>query len=357
MKLIIAGGGTGGHLFPGIAIAEEFLGMNPANEVLFVGTSHGIEARLLPKLGYPLELISASGMKGMGSLKKLIGAGRMLYGYSQSRKILKKFQPDLVLGVGGYASAPLVLAARGMGIKRFIHEQNAMPGLANKLLGRFVDRVFISMKESQEYFPKDSTLLTGNPIRKEILWGFQERVRTTDDSFSLLVFGGSAGAHRINTTLLEALPFLSGVKERLRITHQTGEKDLVPVREAYRNLGFPAQVTSFIDNMSAAYGAADLVVCRAGATTIAEVTACGKGCIFIPFPYATDDHQRKNAESLVNRGAGFMILEEDLTGETLAREILELMAHPEKLADVEKSARGLAQLDAAQAIVGAMLEK
>jgi UDP-N-acetylglucosamine--N-acetylmuramyl-(pentapeptide) pyrophosphoryl-undecaprenol N-acetylglucosamine transferase len=357
MRLIIAGGGTGGHLFPGIAVAEEFLALNPANEVLFVGTSHGIEARLLPKLGYPLALISASGMMGMGTGKKFLSAGRLLYGYAQSRKILKDFRPDLVLGVGGYASAPLVLAARGMGIRRFIHEQNAAPGLTNKILGRFVDGVFISMQESAAFFPKEITQMTGNPIRKEILWGFQERVRSVGDAFSVLVFGGSAGAHRINTALIEALPFLEGMKGRLRITHQTGEKDLAQVRDGYRARGFQAVVTDFIENMSAAYGAADLVICRAGATTIAEVTACGKGCIFIPFPYAADDHQRKNAESLLARDAGFMILEEDLNGETLAREILELMEHPERLSEVEKNARSLAQLDAAQAIVSAMTEK
>ena len=357
MRLIIAGGGTGGHLFPGIAVAEEFLARSPENEVLFVGTSHGIEARLLPKLGYPLALISASGMKGLGTVKKLLSAGRLLYGYAQSRKILKEFRPDLVLGVGGYASAPIVLAARGMGIRRFIHEQNAAPGLTNKILGRFVDRIFISMPESASFFRKEITLMTGNPIRKEILWGFQERVRSAGDAFSVLVFGGSAGAHRVNTALLEALPHLESVKQRLRITHQTGEKDLERVAEGYRSHGFQAQVKVFIENMSAAYGAADLVICRAGATTIAEVTACGKGCIFIPFPYAADDHQRKNAESLITRGAGFMILEEDLSGEVLAGEILSLMEHPERLAEVERNARSMAQLDAAQAIVGAMTQK
>ena len=357
MKLIIAGGGTGGHLFPGIAIAEEFLARGAENEVLFVGTSHGIEARLLPKLGYPLALISASGMKGLSNTKKILSAGRLLYGYSQSRKILKEFRPDLVLGVGGYASAPMVLAARGMGIRRFIHEQNASPGLTNKMLGRFVDGIFISMEESASFFPKKITQMTGNPIRKEILWGFQERVRSIGDAFSVLVFGGSAGAQRVNTALLEALPHLESVRPRLRITHQTGEKDVARVRDGYRAEGFQAQVTSFIDNMSAAYGAADLVICRAGATTIAEVTACGKGCIFIPYPYAADDHQRKNAESLVKRGAGVMILEEDLTGEHLAGQILDLMEQPRILADMEKNARDLAQLDAAQAIVAAMVAK
>jgi UDP-N-acetylglucosamine--N-acetylmuramyl-(pentapeptide) pyrophosphoryl-undecaprenol N-acetylglucosamine transferase len=357
MRLIVAGGGTGGHLFPGIAVAEEFLARAPENEVLFVGTSRGIEARLLPKLGYRLELVSSSGMKGMGTTRKLVSAGKLLYGYAQSRKILKEFKPDLVLGVGGYASAPLVLAARGMGIKTFIHEQNAIPGITNKFLGRLVNGIFISMPESAEQFPDNSTLMTGNPIRKEILWSFHERTSTPDDGFSLLVFGGSAGAHRINTAMIEALPHLSSVKDRLRITHQTGEKDIQEVREGYQKHAFQAKVTAFIDDMSAAYGASDLVVCRAGATTIAEVTACGKACIFIPFPYAADDHQRKNAESLLNREAGLMIVEEDLSGEKLAAEILSLMQDPERLARVEKNARSLAQLDAAQAIVAAMMEK
>jgi UDP-N-acetylglucosamine--N-acetylmuramyl-(pentapeptide) pyrophosphoryl-undecaprenol N-acetylglucosamine transferase len=357
VRLIIAGGGTGGHLFPGIAVAEEFLARGAGNEVLFVGTSHGIEARMLPKLGYPLALISASGMKGLGTSKKIMSAGRLLYGYAQSRKILKDFRPDLVLGVGGYASAPLVLAATGMGIRRFIHEQNATPGLANKILGRLVDGIFISMPEAESFFPKKITQMTGNPIRREILWGFQERVRSVGDTFSLLVFGGSAGAQRINSALLEALPFLESVRHRLRITHQTGDKDQERVRAGYRSLGFQAQVLGFIDNMSAAYGAADLVICRAGATTIAEVTACGKGCIFIPYPHAADDHQRKNAESLLKRDAGFMILEEDLSGEALAAEILSLMEHPERLAEAERNARSLAQLDAAQAIVAAMVQK
>ncbi|HJV34774.1 undecaprenyldiphospho-muramoylpentapeptide beta-N-acetylglucosaminyltransferase [Geomonas sp.] len=357
MRLIVAGGGTGGHLFPGIAVAEEFLARAPENEVLFVGTSRGIEARLLPKLGYRLELVSSSGMKGLGTARKLMSAGKLLYGYAQSRKILKEFKPDLVLGVGGYASAPLVLAARGMGIKTFIHEQNAIPGITNKFLGRLVEGIFISMPESAELFPENSTLMTGNPIRKEILWSFHERIPTVGDGFSLLVFGGSAGAHRINTAMIEALPFLESVKDRLRITHQTGEKDIQEVREGYQQHGFQAKVTAFIDDMSAAYGASDLVVCRAGATTIAEVTACGKACIFIPFPYAADDHQRKNAESLLHREAGLMIVEEDLTGEKLAAEILGLMQDPDRLARVEKNARSLAQLDAAQAIVAAMMEK
>jgi len=357
MRLIIAGGGTGGHLFPGIAVAQEFLARGTGNEVLFVGTERGIEARMLPKLGYRLETISASGVKGFGTGRKIMGALRMLYGYAQSRKILKEFKPDLVLGVGGYASAPLVLAARGLGIRRFIHEQNATPGLANKVLGRIADGIFISMPESAAFFPESRTQMTGNPIRHEILWSFQERTERKGDVFRLLVFGGSAGAHRINTTLIESLPHLAKFAGKLKIVHQTGEKDLDQIVRGYRAAGFDAEVVPFIDDMAKAYADADLVICRAGATTIAEVTACGKACVFIPFPFATDDHQRKNAESLLKRDAGFMILEEDLTGESLAGEIVTLMNEPEKLDEVEKNARSLAQLDAAQAIVAAMVRK
>ncbi|MBJ6726668.1 undecaprenyldiphospho-muramoylpentapeptide beta-N-acetylglucosaminyltransferase [Geomesophilobacter sediminis] len=356
MKMIIAGGGTGGHLFPGIAVADEFLATNSENKVLFVGTERGIEARLLPKLGYELGVITGAGIKGRGTWGQFKSAMLLLNGYAQSRKILKEFQPDIVLGVGGYASAPLLLAARGMGIKKiFIHEQNAIPGLANKILSRFSQRIFISMAESAALFPEGRTLLTGNPIRKEILWRFQERQRKVGDEFRILVFGGSAGAHRINLTMLEALPHLAAVRDRLVITHQTGEKDCEEIRAGYQAQGVKANVAPFIEDMAAAYGAADLVICRAGATTIAEVTACGKGCIFIPYPYAADDHQRKNAEALVNKKAGFMILEEELNGEVLAGEILRLKANPEALAEVERNARSLAHLDAAQVIVTEMV--
>ncbi|UFS71633.1 undecaprenyldiphospho-muramoylpentapeptide beta-N-acetylglucosaminyltransferase [Geomonas sp. RF6] len=354
MRLIVAGGGTGGHLFPGIAVAEEFLA-TPGNEVLFVGTSRGIEARMVPRLGYRLALISASGVKGLGAVAKVKSGGRLLFGCLQAQKILRKFRPDLVLGVGGYASAPVLLAARALGIPTYVHEQNAIPGLTNRLLGRFARRVFISMEQAATFFPPDSTVLTGNPIRKEILWGFQGQDEESASTFRVLVFGGSAGAHSVNLALVAALPHLLSVKERLVITHQTGEKDLEEVRAGYRANGFDAEVKPFIDDMSAAYGAADLIICRAGATTIAEITACGKACIFVPFPYAADDHQRKNAESLVEKGAGFMILDKELTGERVAREITALMEKPELLEETRQNAKKLAHLDAAQVIVTRMV--
>jgi UDP-N-acetylglucosamine--N-acetylmuramyl-(pentapeptide) pyrophosphoryl-undecaprenol N-acetylglucosamine transferase len=358
MRLVIAGGGTGGHLFPGIAVAEEFLARDNANEVLFIGTERGIEARLLPKLGYRLECISASGLKGQSNLAKLKSAALLLYGYSQSRKILKEFRPDVVLGVGGYASAPVVLSAKGLQIRRFIHEQNAIPGLTNKVLARLADRVFISIEEALKFFPEDKTILTGNPLRKEILRNAQQgHVQQKGDALRLLVFGGSAGAHRVNTAMIEALPHLEGVKGNLIITHQTGEKDHGEVKAAYLTAGFQAEVMPFIDNMAAAYAAADLIVCRAGATTLAEVAVGGKACIFIPYPYAADDHQRRNAEALLKKEAGFMILERELTGEILAKQIVGLMQDPELVEKTAANIRQFGQFDAARVIVDEMIGK
>jgi len=368
MRLVIAGGGTGGHLFPGIAVAEEFLGRDPANEVLFVGTERGVEARVLPKLGYRLEMIAAAGVRGKSVLGQIKGLAGFLYGYSQSRHILKEFKPDLVIGVGGYASAPLVLAARGMLIPRFVHEQNAIPGMTNKLLSRIAEKAFISLEESRKFFPKDSTLLTGNPLRRQILdevaanppsvpsltKGGSESGERGD--LHLLVFGGSLGAHSINMTMAAAAPLLGKLGTAITVTHQTGEKDFEEVVAAYREAGVRANVVKFIDGMAAEYRAADLVICRAGATTIAEVTACGKACIFIPFPHAVDDHQRKNAEALLKCSAGFMLLERELTPESLVTLMAELIDAPQLLRETGEKARGVARLDAAKTIVDEMLK-
>ena len=359
MRLVIAGGGTGGHLFPGIAVAEEFLSRDSGNEVLFVGTGRGIEARVLPRLGFRLEFIEAAGIRGKGGLSQLKGMAMLLYGYAQSRKILKEFQPDRVLGVGGYASGPVVLAARGMRIRRYIHEQNAIPGMTNKVLARFVEEIFISLDESQKYFPKGKTLVTGNPVRREILTaaGMARNKGPEPDGFHLLVFGGSAGAHSVNQAVMGALPYLRDYRDKLLVTHQTGENDLAEVRQAYDNEGFQAEVIPFIDDMAGAYLGASLVVCRAGATTIAEVTACGKACIFIPYPHAVDDHQRRNAEALLKKGAGFMLLERELSGESLAKMIIALIEAPDRIARAEESARSLARLDASKVIVDEMLKR
>jgi UDP-N-acetylglucosamine--N-acetylmuramyl-(pentapeptide) pyrophosphoryl-undecaprenol N-acetylglucosamine transferase len=359
MKLIIAGGGTGGHLFPGIAVAEEFLSRDPANQVLFVGSERGIEARAIPRLGYQLELISAAGIRGKGSLAKLKGAAMMLYGYAQSRKVLQQFKPDLVLGVGGYASLPMVLAARGMEIPRYIHEQNALPGMSNKVLSRVANKVFISLEESAKFFPKDCTLLTGNPLRKQILEMLTKDMpdQQQSETFNLFIFGGSQGAHALNVALPQTVAQLDqNQRALLKITHQTGEADLQQVRAAYQANGIEADVRPFIDNMATEYHRADLIICRAGATTIAEVTALGKACLFIPFPHATDDHQRKNAEALLKKGACEMLVEQEIGGKGLSNALARLMDNRDALKLIGENAAGLARLDAAKVIVDQMLE-
>lgn len=359
MRLLIAGGGTGGHLFPGMAVAEEFLSRDQSYEVLFVGTGHGIEARAVPAAGYRIELITAAGIRGKGLFSQLKGATMMLYGYAQSRNILKSFKPDMVLGVGGYASLPMVLAAKGMQIPRYIHEQNAIPGMTNKLLARFANQVFITLEESAKFFPKEKTLLTGNPLRRQILnMVAADRCETSSSApkpfFRLFVFGGSQGAHAINTAMVAALPHMEDLSGRLEICHQTGENDCAEIRAAYLKSEITSAVQPFISDMAAEYHKADLIICRAGATTIAEVTACGKACLFIPFPHAVDDHQRRNAEALLKKQACFMLLERELSGERLATMIRELMNNTETLRQTGEAAFGLARLDAARIIVDEM---
>ena len=369
MRLLIAGGGTGGHLFPGMAVAEEFLARDPSNQVLFVGTDHGIEARAVPAAGYRIELITAAGIRGKGLFSQLKGAAMMLYGYALSRKILKTFQPDMVLGVGGYASLPMVLAAKGMQTPCYIHEQNAIPGMTNKLLARFADRVFITLEESARFFPKEKTLLTGNPLRRQILnlaatqnspsihpLPEGESEQSEQGRFRLFVFGGSQGAHAINTAMIAALPHLADLSDRLEICHQTGEKDCTGVRASYEKGSIPSTVQPFISDMAVEYHKADLIICRAGATTIAEVTACGKACLFIPFPHAVDDHQRRNAEALLKKQACFMLLERELSGERMAAMIRELISDPETLRRTGEAAFSLARLDAAKIIVDEMIK-
>jgi UDP-N-acetylglucosamine--N-acetylmuramyl-(pentapeptide) pyrophosphoryl-undecaprenol N-acetylglucosamine transferase len=259
-------------------------------------------------------------------------------------------------------------------IPRFIHEQNAIPGQTNRLLARFADRVFITLEESSRYFPKESTLLTGNPLRKQILEmvektnpprppfikggeqlpPFQGEGRGGDGVFHLFIFGGSQGAHAINMAMLDALPLLKQSQTRLEIVHQTGENDHAEVTAAYRAAGVEAHVTPFISDMAAEYAQADLIICRAGATTIAEVTACGKTCLFIPFPHAVDDHQRRNAEALLKKDACFMMLERELTGETLAETISTLAKDPDLVRRTGELAFSLARMDAARIIVDEM---
>ena len=343
--MIIAGGGTGGHLFPGIAIAEEFLRRDPANRVLFIGTDRGLEKKILEGLGFPLRTIKVEGLKGRSPVRIPASLFKIPGGLFASFRILRTFKPAVVVGVGGYASGPAVLAARLMGIRTAIAEQNAFPGLTNRILGRFADRIFVTFAASASWFPASRTRITGNPIRTAFL--AERPQREKDDSrFTLLIFGGSQGSHAINRIVMDALDNLGELKERIRFMHQTGEKDREAVEEGYRKRGVSAEVTPFILDMATAYREADLLLCRAGATSIAEITAGGKAAILIPFPFAVNDHQTRNAELLVRAGAAEMIPEKELDGPRLAAVIQKM----------EKASASLGNIRAAAAIVGACLE-
>ena len=354
-KLLIAGGGTGGHIFPAIALAEEFLKRAEGNQVLFVGTERGLESKILPSRGYRLETINVSGLKGKGFWNGLAALKRIPGSMAQSRSIIKEFEPNVVLGVGGYASGPTVFAAQFMGVPTAITEQNASPGMANTILGRFVNRIFVSFEETKVWFPIRRVLFTGNPVRS----GFVSSVpkhRVGDEPFTVLVFGGSQGASAINHAVVAALPYLSDLKGSIRIIHQTGTAELEEVARGYHDQGMDAEILPFIDDMSAAYEKADLLVCRAGATSIAEITAMGKAALLIPFPHAAGDHQVLNARALVKQGAAEMLEQKDCTGESLAMHIRDLYGDPNRLKTMETASKAMGNPDAAKVIVDRCLE-
>jgi UDP-N-acetylglucosamine--N-acetylmuramyl-(pentapeptide) pyrophosphoryl-undecaprenol N-acetylglucosamine transferase len=354
VNVIIAGGGTGGHLFPGIAIAEEFLRRNRGDRILFVGTNKGIEKRVLGDLGFSLQTIDVQGIKGRGWMKSLAAVLRIPGSVIQSFRIIGGFSPELVIGVGGYASGPVVFAARVLGIRTAIAEQNALPGLTNRILGKMVDRIFVSFAQTGRCFHAPKVMVSGNPIRQ----GFAAEMRHPkgqNPPFTLLVFGGSQGAHAINRAMLEALDDLGPLKGRLRIIHQTGSKDREGVANTYQTKGVTAEVLPFIMDMAAAYQTADLLVCRAGATSIAEITAAGKTAVLIPFPAAVEDHQTKNAEVLVQAGAAEMIPEKELTGARLAATIRRYYESPQLLREMGVRSAGMGNVRAAADIVDACL--
>lgn len=349
MRVLIAGGGTGGHLFPGIALAEEVVTRHPKNDVVFVGTTRGLEARVVPQNGFVFESITSRGLKGMGVLKLLLGLLTLPWSFIESLSLVRKYKPDVVVGVGGYSSGPVVMAAWLLGVPTAVQEQNALPGLTNKLLGKFVKSVFLSFDETQRFFPQGKTHVLGNPIRRALLDNFL-KPSIAHEKFAVLIFGGSLGARGLNTRVVDALTVLAGEKDSLRLVHQTGKADLETVKQGYEGKGFDADVREFIDDMSAAYLACDLVVCRAGATTIAELTTCKRASILVPFPFATDDHQAVNAKALVDAGAALMFREGELTGEKLGQAILELKADKARLQKMEKAAGNLGRPEAAREI-------
>ncbi len=349
MRVLIAGGGTGGHLFPGIALAEEVVTRHPKNDVVFVGTTRGLEARVVPENGFVFEPITSRGLKGMGLVKLALGLLTLPVSFFEALALVRRYRPDVVVGVGGYSSGPVVLAAWLLRVPTAVQEQNALPGLTNRLLGRVVKAVFLSFDETTRFFRRAKVHVLGNPIRRALLDNFLTP-NVAHEKFTVLVFGGSLGARGLNTRVVEALEHLAPRREALRLVHQTGKADLEAVRQGYAGKGFDADVREFIDDMSAAYLSADLVVCRAGATTVAEPTTCKKASILVPFPFATDDHQAVNARALVEAGAALMFREAELTGAHLAQAILSLEADRDRLKAMEKAAGSLGRPEAAREI-------
>ncbi len=355
MKVLIAGGGTGGHLFPGIALAEEVMTRRRGNEVVFVGTERGLEAKVVPQSGYPLETIRAQGLKGKGLVGLIKGLLALPLALIESFRILQRHKPDVVVGVGGYASGPAVLAACILGIPTAVQEQNALPGLTNKVLGRFVRVVFTAFEEAGRFFPARKVQLIGNPIRRKLMDNYL-RSHVAQERFGVLIFGGSLGARGINERMLEALDHLKDLKDQIHFVHQTGKNDLETVRKGYAEKGFQAEVVEFIDDMSSAYAKAELVVCRAGATTLAELTVAKKASILIPFPHATDNHQEVNAMALVNAGAALMFRQSELTGQQLAEQIRLLKDNPDKRRQMEKKAGLAGRPEAAKELADVLVD-
>lgn len=353
MRVIIAAGGTGGHIYPGIAVANEIMRRSPGSKVRFVGTRRGLETRLVPDAGYKLMLVESSGLKNVGLAARLRGLWLIPKAMLAARNMISTFRPDVVIGAGGYVSGPVLLAASLSGVPTLVMESNALPGFTNRQLARFCTRAAIAFDAALPYF-RGKGVVTGNPVRAEFFHIKPRRRDAADTTTNLLVFGGSQGAHAINVGMTEALPHLADLKDRLRITHQTGEKDFDETRRAYEAAGWTpeaADVRPYIDDIVQEFEAADLVICRAGATTSAELIASGRASVMVPLPTAADDHQRKNAEALQQIGASRMILQADLTGEHLASEIVRLVEDPARLSAMEQASREAGKTDAARATV------
>ncbi len=348
MKVLIAAGGTGGHIYPGIAVANEIMRRDADSEVLFVGTARGLEKKLVPENGFQLALINSAGLKNVGIVGKIRGVSVLPRSFIEARRIIRQFRPHVVVGAGGYVSGPVLLMAAIMGVPTLVMDSNALPGFTNRRLARFVEKAALTFDEALPFFGKKG-VVTGNPVRIEF---FDIPAKERGDEFHILIFGGSQGARAINNAMKDALGHLAEYEGRLSVTHQTGEADYDGVKAAYADSKFAgADVRPFISDIFVEFGKADLIICRAGATTCAEVAAGGKAAVMIPFPVAADDHQRKNAEALERAGAAKMILQKDLTGETLAREIKSLIESPETIDAMELAAKKLGRPDAATATV------
>ncbi len=345
--VVIAGGGTGGHLYPGIAVAHALQKRDDRTVVTFVGTARGIEARIVPQEGFELDVIRSAGLKGKSAGSVARGVGLLPLSALDAWQVLSRRRPDLVIGVGGYSSGPVVALAAARGVPTLLLEQNATPGFTNRWLARLVDAAAVTYESSLRYFHGHG-FVSGNPVREAFL-AIPPRPGTAGER-RILVFGGSQGAHAINQAMVAAAAHVRDIPGTCSIVHQTGERDLEAVKAGYAAAGIDADVRAFISDMPQRMADADVVVCRAGATTLAELTAAGRVAILIPFPAATDDHQRANARAIEAAGAAIMLDQSDLTGDRLAAELRGLLGDDARRQAMAMRARGLARPDAANVI-------
>jgi UDP-N-acetylglucosamine--N-acetylmuramyl-(pentapeptide) pyrophosphoryl-undecaprenol N-acetylglucosamine transferase len=345
MRAILAGGGTGGHVIPALAIAKE-LKKRYGAEVLFIGTARGIENRLVPAAGFPLRLVRVGALKNVSLLTRARTVFDLPRALWDAGSMLREFAPDVVIGVGGYASGPAMMAAVVRHIPTLAFEPNVVPGFANRVVAKFVSAAAVHFAETAKYFRHGE--VTGVPVRQ----AFFEIISKRGGAPTVLVFGGSQGAHSINQAMIRCLPVLQREAPGICIIHQTGERDYNDALAAYQHVGEAAEVSKFIEDMPAAFARADLVVCRSGASTVAEIAAAGKPAIFVPFPRAADDHQRVNAEALASQGAAVVVEEPKLEGVWLAETIAALLQDSLRLKKMGDAARSLSHPNAARDIAG-----
>ncbi|MDP9338498.1 MAG: undecaprenyldiphospho-muramoylpentapeptide beta-N-acetylglucosaminyltransferase [Acidobacteriota bacterium] len=347
MKLLIAGGGTGGHVFPALAIAREWLSRGSEREVVLVGTTRGIEMRLVPQAGLPLETLRVGGLKGKGGSTLVKNLFKLAPGMLDAARVLRKHKPVAAFGVGGYAAGPMLLTTWMHGVPNAIFEPNAEPGFTNRTLARISKRIATGYEISARAWGAKA-VVTGCPVRPEFL---AIAPRAPGKPLRLLVTGGSQGALPVNRAFVDAMDALAARKNELSIVHQTGERDYDAVRTAYARRDIQAEVVPFLNNMPERFEWADIIVCRAGAITAAEVAAAGRAAIFIPFGRATDSHQLRNAQEMAKNGAGRVITESELTGERLSKEIFALLDNPAEIQRMSAAAHGLSRPHATRDIV------
>jgi len=357
MKLLIAGGGTGGHVFPALAVAEELKSRDANHEVLFVGTETGFEAKIIPQKNFPLKTIPRTPLVGLSLKDKIKSLSKLRGAVSASKKIIEEFKPDAILGVGGYASAPAVYAGYKKKKKTFLLEQNAVPGITNRILSYIADYVFVSFESTKNYFPKQDCELTGNPVRKEFLNVASQKIaKKREDPFCLFIMGGSQGAHIINITVIETLPLFKELPHKLKIIHQTGKEDFEMVKKEYAEKGVSAEIFTFAPDMAEYLKRASLVVGRAGAGTVSELIVTQTPSILIPYTYAKS-HQIYNAKELEKKGAARIVAQQDLSEEKLFNIIKQMMTYPQALEKMKEALVGFHWGNPAEKVVNFIMSQ